>query len=868
MMASKALADFAGHVQNRLTLSAMTARLQGRPSKLTPRVLDPLSTDPTAVWTCAVALMAALAVWVALASPLAQPISLGLLAVLAACGLFFVLAMASGRIVIARRGGARSNDLIADVWPEGTLITGSAGETFYDNEAFCDIVGPTGQQGLAGLEALCSGNARSAPALFRLVRAGERAEERSEEIETRPTSTASSRTLEISVSPIAAGRLAPLALVLWRVKDVTAERNSELAAGEASARFAAYDETPLGLVVVRSDTTIAHVNTALTQMIGPHGGRADSDVVLETLFAKPGVDVLRRQIERATTTSFECVLELATRPHRSVRVWADAPPLAAGQDGLDRVLVVTPLAAASMAASGLADVQLPGDPGFARQFESAPFGIATVTASGQIVRANATFAMLVMGNYQPLVDRAADVLGSLVDAEQRAALDALLSDALAGQTGSPPVDFVAGTKGEYGRRVYATPLSPVPGGREAAIVYLVDTTEQKALEAKFAQSQKMEAIGNLAGGIAHDFNNVLTAIIGSADLMLQTHRATDAAHKDIQNIKQSANRAAALVGQLMAFSRRQTLKLEVLQPSDVMTDLRPILKTMLGETIDVQIKTGRDLWYVKADRTQIDQVLLNFAANARHAMPNGGLFMISTSNVTEREAQKLPYTGLEVAEYVLIQVEDTGTGMPAEVLAKIFEPFFTTKEVGKGTGLGLSTVYGIIKQFSGYIFTESTVGAGTTFKIFLPRAHPSPAVEPVASKPARKDLTPADLTGTATVLVVEDEDMVRSVAVRSLTRFGYKVVEAGNGLEALDVLAAHPGLVDVVVSDVVMPEMDGPALLKEVRKTRPNLKFIFVSGHTNEAFRATVDENEVFAFLPKPFSLPQLLAKVKEELAR
>jgi len=217
---------------------------------------------------------------------------------------------------------------------------------------------------------------------------------------------------------------------------------------------------------------------------------------------------------------------------------------------------------------------------------------------------------------------------------------------------------------------------------------------------------------------------------------------------------------------------------------------------------------------------------------------------------------------------VLIEVEDTGSGMPPDVLEKIFEPFFTTKDVGKGTGLGLATVYGIVKQFSGFIYADSTPGQGTTFRIYLPRFHVENEAEFIAAKTQRKQSKPEDLTGSATVLIVEDEDMVRSVAVRSLKRLGYNVLEAGNGFEALDVVAQCQGGVDIVVSDVVMPEMDGPAFLKAVRKSNPDLKIIFVSGHTNESFRTSLDDQEVFAFLPKPFSLPQLAAKVKEELAR
>jgi len=360
---------------------------------------------------------------------------------------------------------------------------------------------------------------------------------------------------------------------------------------------------------------------------------------------------------------------------------------------------------------------------------------------------------------------------------------------------------------------------------------------------------------------------VLTAIIGFSDLLLQTHRPTDPAHKDIMNIRSSATRAAGLVAKLLAFSRRQTLQNEPLQLGEVLGDVAPLLKRSIGETIELKTPTGRDLWYVKTDRTQFEQVVINLAVNARDAMPEGGTLTIVTRNVTERESQRLAHHGMAIGEYVAIEVSDTGSGMPPEVMEKIFEPFFTTKEVGKGTGLGLSTVYGIVKQSGGFIYAESALGQGTTFRVYLPRYMPDNEDEIVAQKAAKPE-RPQDLTGSGRVLLVEDEDVVRSFAVRALKRQGYDVLEATTGVEALEVMAANEGEIDIVVSDVVMPEMDGPTLLKELRKRNPDLKIIFVSGYPHEAFETSLDKNETFAFLPKPFSLPQLAAKVKEQLGR
>jgi two-component system cell cycle sensor histidine kinase/response regulator CckA len=397
------------------------------------------------------------------------------------------------------------------------------------------------------------------------------------------------------------------------------------------------------------------------------------------------------------------------------------------------------------------------------------------------------------------------------------------------------------------------------------VLYAIDATEQKALELKFAQSHKMEAVGKLAGGVAHDFNNVLTAIIGFSDLLLQTHRQTDPSYRDIMNIKSSANRAAGLVRQLLAFSRRQTLQAEVLELGEVLTDLSALLNRAMGERIELKILSGRDLWYVKADKTQFEQVIINLAVNARDAMPDGGCLTIRTRNLSERESLKHAASGVAAGEYVLIEVEDAGVGMTPEVMAKIFEPFFSTKEVGKGTGLGLSTAYGIVKQTGGYIFADSEVGKGTTFRVYLPR-HIVENEDEIAQPREKAKEGPRDLTGSGRVLLVEDEDVVRQVAARALSRQGYEVLEAGTGVEALEVMAREKGRVDIVVSDVIMPEMDGPTLLKELRKTNPGLKFIFISGYPDDAFKKSLDENEAYTFLPKPFTLPQLAAKVKEQL--
>jgi two-component system cell cycle sensor histidine kinase/response regulator CckA len=354
------------------------------------------------------------------------------------------------------------------------------------------------------------------------------------------------------------------------------------------------------------------------------------------------------------------------------------------------------------------------------------------------------------------------------------------------------------------------------------------------------------------------------------DFLLNAHKPTDPSFQDIMQIKQNATRAATLVRQLLAFSRRQTLRPQVLDLGDALSDLTMLLRRLIGEKVKLDLVHGRDLWPVKVDVSQFEQVIVNLAVNARDAMPDGGKLTVRTANISAEEAERLSYKGMPPADYVRIDVADTGTGIPAEIVDKIFEPFFSTKEVGKGTGLGLSTVYGIVKQTGGFVYVDSEAGKGTSFHIFLPRHHPELEVQPdpvVAVKEPPADVKPrTDLTGQGTILLVEDEEGLRSLNARGLRSRGYSVIEASNGLEAMEALEEKNGAVDLVVSDVVMPEMDGPTLLKNMRERNPDLKIIFVSGYAEDAFEKSLPENQQFAFLPKPFTLSQLVAAVKETM--
>jgi two-component system, cell cycle sensor histidine kinase and response regulator CckA len=390
-------------------------------------------------------------------------------------------------------------------------------------------------------------------------------------------------------------------------------------------------------------------------------------------------------------------------------------------------------------------------------------------------------------------------------------------------------------------------------GEAAVLLSIKDSSEESRLKKQVAQQTKMQAVGQLAGGVAHDFNNILTAIIGHCDLMMMRHTPGDSDYDDIQQIKNNSNRAASLTRQLLAFSRQQTLRPQVLQLPDVVSEISNLLKRLMGETVALEVKHGRTLGAVRADPGQLEQVIVNLSVNARDAMPRGGTLTIETYAVGEADVRKLGTDILPMGDYTALSVSDTGQGIPPELLPKIFEPFFTTKDVGKGTGLGLSTVYGIVKQSGGYIFADSTLGEGTEFVIYLPvhivQGEPIPVEKIVKEKVS-------ELWGSGCILLVEDEDMVRAVAERALTRHGYTVLSASNGEEGLELLAQNPDIA-LIVTDVVMPIMDGPAMAAQARKTRPDVPILFMSGYAEEQLRKSISIENV-NFLPKPFSVQQL----------
>ncbi len=403
-------------------------------------------------------------------------------------------------------------------------------------------------------------------------------------------------------------------------------------------------------------------------------------------------------------------------------------------------------------------------------------------------------------------------------------------------------------------------------GSGRLLATFTDATALKTLEAQIVQSQKMQAIGQLAGGIAHDFNNLLTAISGHCDLLLATRGRNDPDHANLQQINENANRAAGLVGQLLAFSRKQTLRAEILDLGQVLSGMTHLLGRLVGEKVALSVSTGPGLNSVCADRRQMEQVLMNLVVNARDAMPGGGRIEVRTETRCLDRPLLRDHAEVPAGRYVTISVRDHGTGMPGDVRAKIFEPFFTTKKTGQGTGLGLSMAYGIVKQSGGFIFVDSDEGQGATFTIYLPAREDAPPQaddKPVARarKPAR-----SGASGKGVVLLVEDEAPVRAFAARALRMYGYEVLEAGSAEEALESLQDKALCVDLFVTDVVMPGLDGPGWVRQALRDRPGVRVIFVSGYAEDVFGENGSQVPGAAFLAKPFSLAELIEAVKGQL--
>jgi two-component system cell cycle sensor histidine kinase/response regulator CckA len=802
---------------------------------------------------------------------------LALLALLGTIGVAALFAMASGIMQLASR--CERNPLLKAVVDnafDGIVVTDQSGRVFYANATYLDLIGATDSNDVRPVERVFVGDPDVSESIYRLLKAAREGRHLQEEVRI-PGATAA-RWLRMRVRPLGESKH-DARMTVWSIADVTREREGQENVFQELQHAIDYlDHAPAGFFSVDAAGDIVYLNATLAGWLDHDLAQVGAgSLKLVDIVAGEGAALLTTLNAAPGEVKTEVLdLDLKTRGGKPVpvRLFHKVAFGADGAVGASRTLVLNRAKDDGSDSARAAEVR------FMRFFQNTPMAIATVDKTGRIARSNARFASAfedMLKGSEGLGDERSIL--SVVAERDRPALEAAIRKAGAGQGDIAPVEAALAGSSERWASFFVSAVEDEDRDGEAAIVYALETTAQRTLENRVIQQQKMESVGQLAGGIAHDFNNVLSVIMMATDFLLNAHKPTDPSFQDIIQIKQNANRGAALVRQLLAFSRKQTLRPQVLDLNETLNDLTMLLRRLIGEKVTLISAFSRDLWPVKADLSQFEQVIVNLAVNARDAMPDGGKLTVRTANVPAGESGTFSYKGMPSADYVLVEVSDTGSGIPPDIIDKIFEPFFSTKEVGKGTGLGLSTVYGIVKQTGGFIYVDSRSG-NTSFRIFLPRyvagaeealpQIPDADAPAIAGAVSAADTTAraasADLTGQGSILLVEDEEGLRVLNARGLTSRGYTVLEASNGVEAIEVLEKH-GDVDLVVSDVVMPEMDGPTLLKELRRRNPNVKVIFVSGYAEEAFQKNLPEQEPYQFLAKPFTLKQLVSKVKETMA-
>ncbi len=822
----------------------------------------------------AMALVAAAAGLIYVGREYAEAYILGLLATLGTIGVFALFATAAGvlRLTSEDQGNPLLKTVIDNAF-DGVLITDQGGRVFYANITYLDLVGAADNNDVRPIEQVFIGDPDVSESIYRLLKAAREGRRLLEEVRIAGKPGENGRWLRLRVRPLGDSKR-DARMTVWSIADVTRDRErQENVFQELQHAIDYLDHAPAGFFSVDAAGGIVYLNATLATWLDHDLAQVGvGSLKLTDIVAGEGAALLSTLTAAPSEVKTEVVdLDLKTRGGKPVpvRLFHKVAFGADGTPGVSRTLVL------NRAKDDGSDPQRAAEVRFMRFFQNTPMAIATVDKNGRIARSNARFA----ASFDGMLNESRSIL-TVVAERDRAALEGAIRKAAEGQGDIAPVEAALAGGNERWATFFVSAVEEEDRDGEAAIVYALETTSQRTLENRINQQQKMESVGQLAGGIAHDFNNVLSAIMMATDFLLNAHKPTDPSFQDIMQIKQNANRAAALVRQLLAFSRKQTLRPQVLDLGETLSDIGILLKRLIGEKVTFPgVVHGRDLWPVKADISQFEQVIVNLAVNARDAMPDGGTLGIRTTNVTAEECAKYAYKGMPLADYVLVEVTDTGTGIPPDIIEKIFEPFFTTKEVGKGTGLGLSIVYGIVKQTGGFVYADSKPGM-TAFRIFLPRHIPGAeeALAPLAAAEApaiagamsaadsMAKAATADLTGQGVILLVEDEEGLRALNARGLSSRGYTVLEASNGVEAIEVLEKQ-GSVDLVVSDVVMPEMDGPTLLKELRRRDPSVKIIFVSGYAEEAFSKNLPSNEQNAFLAKPFTLKQLVAQVKETLA-
>ncbi|MFQ5563410.1 MAG: ATP-binding protein [Parvularculaceae bacterium] len=739
---------------------------------------------------------------------------------------------------------------VLDADPDARLITRRDGVVAYANPAYFALAREAGVIGPAGLppriDRLFAQQGAETTKVFRLCRAAKSAAPAEEIIYQRIglKSGGRRRRFEVSVHPIPDCE----DHVSWRLRELPIEEEDH------DALAAAYADYLRPVFAIERSGQIAWSNAAMRKALG--AARGGLDHIDDIILGETGE--LIRALWRVDQTPQKA------RVRRRGADPAEGRFTAFRRGGVGEGFVCVELAVDDPGAFGEDEFSLSGD------ISEAPFGVAMIEGEigrdARVVEANKTFAEAFGASKRnaPLSKAFPQKVMDDLAAEIRRRANAA----------SAPRTIEAAIGTGAAARCYALYARPVRRRRGAygsrrTLLYSVDISERKMMEQDYAQDQKLKAIGHLAGTVAHDFNNLLQVVLGNCELLMLRHPAGDPSYQELVLVRENAQRAANMTKQLLAYSRKQTLQPEILSITEVLRDFARFLDRAIGEKVKLNLVNGRGLPEIKADRRQLETAIMNLAVNARDAIaPEGGVLTIRTKAMSAEDVKATSLPGLSEQDHLLIEVSDTGPGVPEEIADKIFDPFFTTKDVGKGTGLGLSTVHGVIGQMGGKIFLDNTDGGGAVFRIYLPARLAVEDEEPeeiVAAEPVPGAV--ADVTGAGRVLVVEDEDPVRSFVVNTLERCGYEVTEAEDGDEALEILAEDADGFDLIISDVMMPEVDGPTLIERARaRSHAPKAILFMSAYAETTVREQLNAIEGAAYIQKPFSLNALATRVKELL--
>ena len=743
-----------------------------------------------------------------------------------------------------------------DTLSEPVLITDQRGGPRWANQAYQSLARQTGgfgqSFGLPTIDRIWASSGGGDGVVYRLARAAARGEGACELLPPLDMGEGRVERFHLEASPQEGG------LILWRLKD-SAPRD----AGSALALADWCLHAPVGLFSLRVNGEIANGNATFRDWLGLSEGMPFPP--LKDILAGDGAKAVQQSRGGEGVARIDARLKARDGIESPVTLAVEWTP---GDSGMGRVVMYGLSATGTPPGVGqamAADAPQTTGRTLDDMFANAPFGVVRLDGADPetaiIEDVNPALVQLTGGKAIPGIK-----FCDLFNWDDGRSPDEAFAAAMAGSGEPAEARLESGETPVYAHLAFA----PARGGKRVA--YVIDVTAWKELERQFSQSNKMQAVGQLAGGVAHDFNNLLTAVRLNCDELLNRHPVGDPDYSELQSINQTVARAAGLVRKLLAFSRKQTFRMETLDIGDLLSDVSVLLRQIVEETVRLDIVHGRDLPMIKADKGQLETAIINLAANARDAMRDqgGGSLVVKTAKVSDEVVRNAGAPNPREGDWLAIAVTDEGHGMDKATLEKIFEPFFTTKEAGKGTGLGLATVYGIVKQSGGFLFADSEVGKGTTFTIYLPGHQPTEE-ETVELKQAEVEKTvekaPEDLSGRGRILLVEDEDAVRQIAAKTLAKRGYDVMEACDGEEAYEILEDETEGFDLVISDVVMPGLDGPGLLEKARHLLEDTRIVFISGYAAEQFSDTLSKEQEISFLPKPFTLTQLAEKVKEELS-